>query len=394
MIDSLFNTFYYLERHLGWKIKIGFLTKDNKYSSGIYYLERVVPNEYIEVSLDDNKYKFEFYGPNNYIKTIDISCQEGYYIRIYKRNNNIKKIDNFNNLYNSFVYLKNKNNKIYNDLFTKSEDVFSNKSKVYLFSNEPDLWNLINIDSLENKKILAITGSGDFFFNTCLLGSKEIDLIDINKYSYYYFEIKKDMIKKYNYEEFISKYIDIKNIYNSFKEYSNYLSQNLKEELISNFNIYSNDINGFMQNIFWSDSYLFNNKTNIDRRISFIKTSNYYLHDENSYNNLRKLLLEESVNYNISISSIFDLNFNNNYDYVYLSNIGDYYDYDSFVDLLVRIGKSTNEKIILVYRTDNYHQLLNNNNFEIEIINNNTKTSLNNIILVCSYNTNKKTYNL
>ena len=47
MIDSLFNTFYYLERHLGWKIKIGFLTKDNK------YIEKIItPNKITDKNVD------------------------------------------------------------------------------------------------------------------------------------------------------------------------------------------------------------------------------------------------------------------------------------------------------------------------------------------------------
>ena len=369
MTNNIFEMFYYLENHIGWKIKVHSFDMDS-----ICYLKNVVPFEYIEVSLNNKKYKYEFSN----IESLDISCQEGFYIRIYEKSNIIKK-----ELYNIFKLKKLEEKNKYSNLFDNSM-FFSNKSKVYLFSNEPNIWKIINVNNLKNKKIFSIIGSGDFFFSTCLLGTKEFDLVDINKYANDYFEIKKAMIEKYNYDEFLSIYKDITNIFDSFNEYKEYLPLKIREEITNNFKQYSNDKSDFMKNIFWSDSYLFNNSINIYRRLSFIKYHNNYLSNENNYNRLKKILKE--VKYKSSVSSIFDFDFNNKYDYIYLSNIGDYYEPDIFNNLLLKIGKENNNgRIILIYRTDNYKQLLNNNNFNIDMIEYNDNTSLNNIILICYY---------
>ena len=75
------------------------------------------------------------------------------------------------------------------------------------------------------------------------------------------------------------------------------------------------------------------------------------------------------------------------FDYIYLSNIGDYCDTSLFYEFLLNIkNKILNEtgKIILVYRTDNYKYLL-DNNLKITRYNASCDTSLDNVIIYCSF---------
>ncbi len=381
MINGLFKVYFYLEEHIGWKIKVNFFAS-NKHNEEEFFLKSIVPNEYIEVTSNDKTYKFYFFSEDNYIESIYMSCQEGFYILIYEKDNNQNNDDSY------YEYRKNKLEefKKYDSLFDKENDMFSKKSKVYLFSNEPMLLNYINF---KDKKILSIIGSGDFFFNTCLLGSTNIDLIDINEYAYYYYEIKKAIIKKYKYDEFISLYKEPKNVIEKFDEYKEYLSKDIKEKIINIFGKYINNSYEFIQNVFYSDSYLFNNDYNINNRIEFIKNNNYYLSDEKKYNELREILLNKKINCEIYMNSIFDFNFKNKYDYIYLSNVGDYYtDFDNLIYKIFKYNKDS--RIILIYRTNNYKSILNDKDFKVEIVHINNKTSLNNTILIVSAN--KKAY--
>ena len=144
MTNNIFEMFYYLENHIGWKIKVHSFDMDS-----ICYLKNVVPFEYIEVSLNNKKYKYEFSN----IESLDISCQEGFYIRIYEKSNIIKK-----ELYNIFKLKKLEEKNKYSNLFDNSM-FFSNKSKVYLFSNEPNIWKHTSLNETENKRFLPLTKS-------------------------------------------------------------------------------------------------------------------------------------------------------------------------------------------------------------------------------------------
>lgn len=412
----MLNVFFYLENHLDWKLKVNYYIRSLSSfceKAGVFSLQFVNVGESITVTLADVSMELEFFGPNSFIKTLEISCQEGFFIKIY--DNEKLNLEELNSLNNVFDYAKSLKNDIlsnnfdslyrkyfsnrcvhyekYNDLFD-IDTVFSQKSRVYLFSNEPlklmfTDTAFFNDTDLSNKSIFSIIASGDFFFNSCLLGCENMTLVDINEYAHYYFEIKKAMIKKYNYEEFIAMYRELDNIYYKFNEYSSFIKDDIRNKIINKFSLYADDVSSFVKNISWSCSYEFNNLDNIGRRIEFFRTHNLYLNGDDNYNKLKSILLKDDIDLNMYVSSLFDLDLDNmeKFDYIYLSNIGDYCDTSLFYDFLLNIKnkilKNTG-KIILVYRTDNYKYLL-DKNLKITKYNASFDTSLDNVIIYCSF---------
>ena len=412
----MLDVFFYLENHLDWKVKVNYYIRSLSSfceKTGVFSLKFVNVGESITVTLTDISMELEFFGPNSFIKTLEISCQEGFFIKIYDNEklnleelNSLKSVfdyakslkndilsNNFDSLYRKYFSNRCVHYEKFNDLFDINT-VFSQKSRVYLFSNEPlklmfTDTAFFNDTDLSNKSIFSIIASGDFFFNSCLLGCENMTLVDINEYAHYYFEIKKAMIKKYNYEEFIAMYRELDNIYYRFNEYSSFIKDDIRNKIINKFSLYADDVSSFVKNISWSCSYEFNNLDNISRRIEFFRTHNLYLSGEDNYNKLKSILLKDDIDLNMYVSSLFDLDLDNfeKFDYIYLSNIGDYCDTSLFYEFLLsiknRILKNTG-KIILVYRTDNYKYLL-DKNLKITKYNASFDTSLDNVIIYCSF---------
>ena len=409
----MLDVFFYLENHLDWKVKVNYYIRSLSSfceKTGVFSLKFVNVGESITVTLADVSMELEFFGPNSFIKTLEISCQEGFFIKIYDNEklnleelNSLKSVfdcakslkndilsNNFDSLYREYVSNRCVHYERFNDLFDV-DTLFSHRSRVYLFSNEPLITDkaFFNDADLSNKSIFSIIASGDFFFNSGLFGCKNMTLVDINEYAYYYFEIKRAMIKKYNYEEFITMYKDLDNIYYKFNEYSSFIKDDIRNRIINKFSLYADDVSSFVKNISWSCSYEFNNLDNISRRIDFFRTHNLYLSSEDNYNKLKSLLLKDDIVLNMYVSSLFDLDLDNmeKFDYIYLSNIGDYCDTSLFYEFLLNIkNKILNEtgKIILVYRTDNYKYLL-DKNLKITRYNASFDTSLDNVIIYCSF---------
>lgn len=419
MNNKMLEVFYYLERQLSWRVKVNYYIRTLSgfcEKTGVFSLVDVNIGKSIIGILDDTRIELEFFGPSSFIKILEVSCQEGFYIKIYETEklnleelNSLKSVSqytmvlkneilgtDFYRLYKEYLKYRNSSELKFRDLFTDT-NLFSNKAKVYLFSNEPlkmmfsDKKFFLEQD-LNNKKIFSITAAGDFFFNSCLLGCKNMTLVDINEYASYYFEIKKAMIKKYKYWEFISMYKDLSTIYYKFDEYSSFIREDIREEIISKFSLYRDDVLGFLKNIFWADYYEFNN---IDRGIDFFRDHNLYLSSEENYNKLRSCLLNDEINLSLQVSSLFDLDFNNTscYDYIYLSNVGDYCDdflfYQFLINIKNKILKDTG-KIILIYRTDKYRYLIDKNFCKITKYSmsyrQSSNTSMDNVILYCSFN--------
>lgn len=403
MDNSMFDVFFYLENHINWVVKVCYYISENNNfveKRGTFKLYEVISNKAIKVLNADGIVELQFFGPESFIKLLDISCEEGFFIRIYENSkekiftldNNALSGNEKNDIYISYNQYCNERRKIINEcnMLLNCDSLFSNKSKVYMFSNEPVLAFFSDIQSLYNKSVLSILASGDFFFNSCLLGCNDMTLIDINEYAFYYFEIKKAIIKKYSYKDFLAFYDDLNNFYNKFDEYSVFISEDTKKKILDIFNSSLSDSFSIISTFFWSDSYFFNNNINIDRRRNIYKKNNLYLINENNYNKLKDYLLSESVSVNTYAESIFDLDFDSlkKYDYIYLSNIGDYYSETDILFLLEQFRQrnlNPNGKIILVYRTDNYSELLKNTFCKIIKYDVSNGGSLKNVILFCSF---------
>ena len=78
--------------------------------------------------------------------------------------------------------------------------------KVYSFTNE-NVSSYSDIYNMNGANMLTILGSGDQYFTAILNGAKNVELIDINVISWYYFVLKFTSIKYLSYEEFIKFFI-------------------------------------------------------------------------------------------------------------------------------------------------------------------------------------------
>ena len=212
--------------------------------------------------------------------------------------------------------------------YIKYHNAFSNR--VYSYTNENIKSYLNNFDFNDKSNALSVLSSGDQVFNLIHNGITNIDTFDSNYLTEFYsLGIKKAMILKYNYKDFLHKYLDLLLGY-----YSIYKESIFIEKLLP-----------YMDNryaVFWNELVKFNydlQSNNSDKRLLIsdivtkrfimkdrIKLYNNYLFSNEDYEILKDNLLNSKINF--SCLDILDISnkFNNKYDFILLSNIFDYLD--------------------------------------------------------------------
>lgn len=212
--------------------------------------------------------------------------------------------------------------------YIKYHNAFSNR--VYSYTNENIKSYLNNFDFNDKNSALSVLSSGDQVFNLIHNGIINIDTFDSNYLTEFYsLGIKKAMILKYDYKDFLHKYLDLLLGY-----YSIYKESIFIEKLLP-----------YMDNryaMFWNDLVKFNydlQSNNSDKRLLIsdivtkkfimkdrIKLYNNYLSSNENYEILKDNLLNSKINF--SCLDILDISnkFNNKYDFILLSNIFDYLD--------------------------------------------------------------------
>lgn len=212
--------------------------------------------------------------------------------------------------------------------YIKYHNAFSNR--VYSYTNENIKSYLNNFDFNDKNSALSVLSSGDQVFNLIHNGIINIDTFDSNYLTEFYsLGIKKAMILKYDYKDFLHKYLDLLLGY-----YSIYKESIFIEKLLP-----------YMDNkyaVFWNELVKFNYdlQSNIsDKRLLIsdivikkfimkdrIKLYNNYLSSNEDYEILKDNLLNSKINF--SCLDILDISnkFNNKYDFILLSNIFDYLD--------------------------------------------------------------------
>lgn len=212
--------------------------------------------------------------------------------------------------------------------YIKYHNAFSNR--VYSYTNENIKSYLNNFDFNDKNSALSVLSSGDHVFNLIHNGITSIDAFDSNYLTEFYsLGIKKAMILKYDYKDFLHKYLDLLLGY-----YSVYKESIFIEKLLP-----------YMDNryaMFWNDLVKFNydlQSNNSDKRLLIsdivtkkfimkdrIKLYNNYLSSNENYEILKDNLLNSKINF--SCLDILDISnkFNNKYDFILLSNIFDYLD--------------------------------------------------------------------
>lgn len=197
---------------------------------------------------------------------------------------------------------------------------------VYPFTNESIKTYLGSLDFSDKKRALTVLSSGDHPFNLVSKGITDIDTFDINRLTEYYaLGLKRAMIMKYSYQEFIDICSKLnRQMFNRPEEYA-------IEDIVF-------DLSGEMDQKyrdFWIGAlnYIYSVKKEDVTPTSYIfrggcglfTYSNDYLKDEESYNVFKERLSKTNISFNaLDISDVPSFYKDGGYDIVLLSNILDY----------------------------------------------------------------------
>lgn len=183
---------------------------------------------------------------------------------------------------------------------------------IYLFTTE-NIAGYMHDLNLTGQKVITVTGSTDHLINIALRGSNNITTFDLNPLTEKYMDLKLSAIKTLSFKEFL--------------EFLLYDTDNsLAFDIISNLEMRETSKTFWLQKLselenngrLLRDSNLFNKK--YYNPVS--KTwQNLYL-NEQSYKTTQERLKDVNISFNHS--SLEKLQLNEEYDYMFLSNISDY----------------------------------------------------------------------
>lgn len=220
------------------------------------------------------------------------------------------------------------------------QNKFDAMDTCYLFTNE----NMNGyIENLEKKEILAVAGSGDFYFNALLYGAAFVDLFDVNYLSKFPISLKKCCIEQLEYEDFLD-----------------FLGLHDKKDVLS-YSIFKNLCNfddesyTFYKNLYDLVSHdgraIYESKliAHFDGSEKEIMEANPYLIKEN-YDKLRKILLEkDAVSFlHTDINTLRD-QLNKKYDIMYFSNINIYQRNTIYLKQIKRLSKFLKEDGVIYF---------------------------------------------
>lgn len=217
-----------------------------------------------------------------------------------------------------------------NNQISSSDKAFGCCSPVYCSTNENISGYLHKNYSLDNSKVLSVTGSGDIPMEFALRKATNIDCFDINALAGYMAKLKIVSVLELDHQAFLDFYADYNRMNNC--------------EKVLNSNVYANKIEKHLDGDtkeFWNHVYtLASNRQSLFPAGVLIRSSNLFANNSVSYELLSKLdsfvekanyyklkQLLETAKFNFIESNMFDLpqNIGNNkYSTIYLSNIAEY----------------------------------------------------------------------
>ena len=204
---------------------------------------------------------------------------------------------------------------------------FSTYQKVYFSTNE-NIKDYINRSNLEGKNTaLSVMASGDHSFNLVEKGILNIDTFDSNALTeFYVLGIKRAMIMRYSYKEYLITLNKLLDINTSLIELTSILSDLLpfmdkkyreywRAIIDYNYNIQKNKSSNI--NLF---NLLFINIVNEDKLVE----RNSYLKDEETYNRFKSFLVRSNISFKNVNAINLPKEFKGKYDIMLLSNIFEY----------------------------------------------------------------------
>lgn len=257
------------------------------------------------------------------------------------------------------------------DIFVEQKNPFNSNGPVYAFTNEALNLYMKNYD-FEGKSVLASLGSGDFALNAYLLGATEVETFDINQYTYYFYQLKKALIMKYDYEDFCNLIRNPQDIFKGFSEYKQFLDSESIAFFEHLLEIYKGDVVALLNKVYidkigeakhqWNESNTFDTTEEL---FLIAQYKNYYLQSGENYNRLKQQL-SKHLNDKFYFENLYEFNPQKKYDIVYLSNIGDYYkneeEFKEFVSQLKE--RILNENGIIIVTSITNHIIMNSDSTE------------------------------
>ena len=209
--------------------------------------------------------------------------------------------------------LKPKNTKgIYSSEVKK--DSFTTFSKVYPTTTE-NIKETYGLFDLSEKDVLTVTSSGDHIFCAIIEGARKIDSFDINYFAEYYYNLKKAMIESFSLEEFKNIMHDIvrgrieKDVYLELRKKLNDNYQEFWDQIIN----FAHSNKYVINSLFFINSYILKNNLWVVNYLS-----------EEKFNVLKEKLPNIQTNFIHCDLNDLDRELNQQYDYMFLSNIADY----------------------------------------------------------------------
>lgn len=223
-------------------------------------------------------------------------------------------------------------------------------SYIYPFTTE-NIAGYIDLFDLDNKKTIVTGSSGDQIINLRMKGCKDITIIDICPYTKPYFYLKKAALMSMDYEAFSDYlcYLDYPKVFKTNRNAFNISSWNdlfptLKELDYESFNFWNSmfdrvDPFDVRRNLFNQD----------EDRYEVLKEANLYLKNEEAYNEAKKLI--EDVEPKFIQGNIFDIELEEEYDNIWLSNLAQYYPLEDHKKLLDKLSGNLrkNGKMLVCY---------------------------------------------
>lgn len=205
---------------------------------------------------------------------------------------------------------------------------FDTVQKVYATTNENLKGCMEKLNFKNKNSILTVMASGDHAFNIIFYGVKNIDTFDTNMLTeYYVLGIKRSAIMTFNYKEYLYFYKKL-------------LSENTSlEELNSLMDKIYNNMEGKYKK-YWKDILDYNykiqkgrkNKINLFRMLLINITTieeyqkkNNYLTNELCYNKFKNNLQKANIIFKKCECQNLPKEFKKQYDFIFLSNIPDYF---------------------------------------------------------------------
>ena len=192
-------------------------------------------------------------------------------------------------------------------------------NSIYLFTTENIAGYMKDLD-LTNKKIITVAGSSDHAINAIVQGATDITTFDINPLAKYYMDLKLAAIKELSFEKFKEMFLyeNEKNFdYETIKKL--HMDEKSKRFWLEKLEEFDNNGLELRKSKLFNTKY-FNPNKKIDENI-YLKNEKYGIIGD-------KL---SSTRISFIHSNITDLKLDEEYDYMFLSNISDYLNnmYDS-----------------------------------------------------------------